>query len=61
MPPRVPDAGSAGERVNAVLGKPEHEQHEKPGSGPGLSGCSADELADKRGDAGKPLHSRNEP
>lgn len=125
VPPRAPDTGSAGERVDAVLGKPEHEQHEKPGSGPGLSGClpherdqhleeqrsgpranieqaardiesglldtdlhntpgiecvvrerhaanredhdrqvanrSADELADKRGDAGKPPHSHNEP
>lgn len=115
-PPRAPDAPRAGERVDRVLGKPEHD---RPGTGP--SGClpherdqkleeqrsgpranieqaardiesgqldtdlhntpgvervvrerctanqedqdrqianrSADELADKRGEAGKPSHS----
>ena len=118
--PRAPNAGHVSERVDRVLGKPEHD-HERSGAGPGTSGhlpherdqrldeqhsgpranieqaardiesgqldtdlhntpgiervvrerCtanredhdrqvanrSADELADKRGDAGKPAHS----
>jgi hypothetical protein len=37
-PPRAPDAGRVGERVDRVLGKPEHA-HETPGAEPGTSGC----------------------
>jgi len=36
-PPLAPDAGRAGERVDRVLGKPEHDR-EKQGAGPGTSG-----------------------
>lgn len=120
VPPRAPDAGRVSERVDAVLGKPEHgkpgpelsgslpherDQHlEEQRSGPRanieqaardiesgqldtdlhntpgiesvvrerhaanredqdrqVANRSADELADKRGDAGKPSHSHDEP
>ncbi|MGM3277520.1 hypothetical protein [Ralstonia sp. 24A2] len=37
-PPRAPDAGPIGERVDRVLGKPEHD-HETPAAAPGTSGC----------------------